>query len=108
VVGTAGGDRHERREMTIVLGSDEVQITDEELTLEALAADPDAPLDADAVPFDPNAGEVTLLPAWYMPVSHRVRRSRRTRLMVALFVLAILAVNGVGLCVTYGHLELPI
>lgn len=87
---------------------DVVSITAEELEAEALAADPDTPLDPDAVPFDPNPGDASLLPSWYMPMPRRVRRSRRTRIVVALVVLSILVVNGVGLCVTYGHLEIPI
>ncbi len=94
--------------MTVDVLFDEVPITDAELEAEALAADPDVPLGADAVPFDANPGQASLLPAWYMPMPHRVRRSRRTRIVVALVVLAILVVNGVGLCVTYGHLEIPI
>jgi hypothetical protein len=91
---------------------DEFLITDEELSALALAADPDAPLDPDAVPFDPHADEAMLLPAWYMPTPHGSRRgarhSRRQRIVVALVVLAILVVNAVGLCVTYGHLQIPI
>ncbi|MEO5901688.1 MAG: hypothetical protein ABIR68_16390 [Ilumatobacteraceae bacterium] len=94
--------------MTVDVLFDEVPITDAELEAEALAADADAPLDPDAVPFDPNPGDASLLPSWYMPMPRRVRRSRRTRIIVALIVLAILVVNGVGLCVTYGHLEIPI
>ena len=88
---------------------DEHPISDAELEALALAADPDAPLDPDAVPFDPyGLGDGTLLPSWYMPVPHRSERSRRTTAVVALVVLAILVVNAVGLCVTYGHLEIPI
>jgi hypothetical protein len=87
---------------------DELPITDEELEALALAADPDAPLDPDAVPFDPNAGDAMLLPSWYMPMPRRVRRSTRARVLVGLIVLAILVVNAVGLCVTYGHLEIPL
>ena len=62
------------------------------------------------MPFDPygRGDGDALLPSWYMPVPHRSRRSRRTTMVVALVVLAILVVNAVGLCVTYGHLEIPI
>ena len=83
-------------------------ITDEELAALALADDPDAPFDPDAVPFDPGAASGELLPSWYMPMPHRSRRSRRTTVGVALVVLAILVVNAVGLCVTYGHLQIPL
>jgi hypothetical protein len=80
------------------------EISDEELTALALAADPDAALDDDAVPFgggadddDPDA----LLPAWYMPRAVRHGR-RRHRLVIAGIIGALLVVNGAGLCVTYG------
>jgi hypothetical protein len=62
-------------------------VTDEELTSLALAADPDAQLDADAVSFwavaGPDAGrEATdqLLPEWYMPpmTGRRLAPARRT------------------------------
>ncbi|MCU1500845.1 MAG: hypothetical protein JWM12_199 [Ilumatobacteraceae bacterium] len=94
--------------MTVDAMLDEPPITDEELEALALAADPDAPLDADAVPFDPYGSAGELLPSWYMPMPRTSRRSRRRSAVVALVVLAILVVNAVGLCVTYGHLEIPI
>ena len=87
---------------------DELPISDDELEALALAADPDAPVDPDAVPFETYGESGWLLPSWYMPLPQGVRRSRRTKFAVALVVLAILAVNAVGLCVTYGHLEIPI
>ena len=47
-----------------------VDVTDEELTAEALAADPDAPLADDAMPFEcgDDAGGSNL-PDWYMPAA---------------------------------------
>jgi len=48
--------------------SDDIEISDEELTLLAMAADPDAELGADAVPLRPEGGFPELLPSWYMPV----------------------------------------
>jgi hypothetical protein len=87
---------------------DPLPISDAELEALALAADPDAPLDASAVPFGVAPDEGLLLPSWYMPAAHRARHSRGTTAVVALVVLAILVVNAVGLCVTYGHLEIPL
>jgi hypothetical protein len=77
-------------------------IGDDELTALALAADPDLQLPDDAVPFE--GGEANgpdLLPDWYMPAPGR-HRSRRARVVLATFVVALVALNVVGLCVTYG------
>jgi hypothetical protein len=79
------------------------EISDDELAAEALAADPDAPIAADAVPFgrplvdDPDA----LLPAWYMPPAVGHAR-RRHRLVIGGLIAALIVVNGAGLCVCYG------
>lgn len=86
--------------------------TDEELTAQALAADPDQLVDDDATPFvlwSPGFGDV--LPDWYMPApaAHPVGAARRRAAVVGGIVIAsLLAVNALGLCVTYGHLELPL
>lgn len=77
-------------------------ITDEELTALALAADPNAPIPDDAVPFGSTDGlAVDLLPSWYMPAPS-LRRSRKRTVVFAGFVFALLALNVMGLCVTYG------
>ena len=78
--------------------------TDEELAREALAADPDQPLPADAVPIrDERDQGPELLPEWYMPRARgRVTPARRA-VGVAL-VAAALIINGLGFCLTYGHL----
>ncbi len=79
-------------------------ISDEELTALALAADPDQPLDADAVPLaDYLAGSFGPLPAWYMaPVM--ARHSGRRRQMIILAVVgAFLLIEAFGLCSTYGQ-----
>jgi hypothetical protein len=85
-------------------------MTDDELAELAMAADPDAPLDPDAIPLrlgDPGAA---LLPEWYMPSTLRADAFGRTRrgrsLVVGGIVAALLLVNGVGLCVTYGFPEI--
>jgi hypothetical protein len=82
-----------------------VVISDEELETEALAADPDAPIDDDAEPFGGPSG-AGLLPEWYMPVSGPIRRTRSRRVVVIGIIVALLAVNGAGLCVTYGIPEI--
>jgi hypothetical protein len=84
-------------------------LTDEELTAMALAADPDAELDEDAVslwdvvPQDSDE----LLPAWYMPSP-----MARTRLLggwrrsvVLLLIASFILINAAGLCVTYGWVQ---
>lgn len=81
--------------------------TDEELTEFALAADPDAPIADDAVPFGVGEG-AELLPEWYMPVpqASASTRSPRRLLAVSVIVAALLIVNGAGFCVTYGFPEI--
>lgn len=82
-------------------------ISDAELATLALTADPDAPIDPDAVPFtlaghDPDG----LLPAWYMPAPQLAARPTPRRVFaVGLVVGALLLLNGAGLCVTYGWPE---
>jgi hypothetical protein len=81
-------------------------ISDDELAALALAADPDAVVADDAVPFradSPRRDEVTtLLPAWYMPRPAASGGGRLRRLVIAGVVGALLVVSGAGLCVTYG------
>ena len=83
----------------------DVEVSDAELTELALAADPDAPIPDDAVPFGHRTSGA-LLPAWYMPVPMGASRSGRMRLTVGLIVMSLLALNAAGLCVTYGVVEL--
>jgi hypothetical protein len=83
---------------------DTVEWSDDELAELALAANPDAPIDDDAVPFGQREGGA-LLPDWYMPVPAGLARSPRKRATVGLIVLSLLALNGAGLCVTYGVIE---
>ena len=82
-----------------------VEITDEELEAEALAAEPHAPIADDAEPFGgrPEAG---LLPEWYMPIGGPIRRTRSRRVVVVGIIVSLLLVNGAGLCVTYGLPEI--
>jgi len=85
-------------------------VTDEELASLALAADPDAQVDADAVSFwavaGPDAGREAadqLLPEWYMPsmTGRRLVRGWRRR-VVLLIIAAFLTIDAYGLCSTYG------
>lgn len=84
---------------------DQEPITDDELAELAMAADPDAPIPDDAVPFgshEPTDGG--LLPAWYMPApSGRPGRGRRA--VFAGLACSLLAANVAGFCVTNGFAE---
>lgn len=86
-------------------------ISDAELSALALAADPDAPIDPDAIPFGARGagtdGESGLLPGWYAPGGILPpSRSRSRRRVVVAVILALVVVNGAGLCVTYGVPEI--
>ncbi len=84
------------------VASEPVALSDEELTRLALAADPDAPIPADAVPFGVADGlGVELLPSWYMPAPS-LRRSRRRTVVFAGLVFSFVVLDVMGLCVTYG------
>jgi hypothetical protein len=80
-------------------------VSEGELERQALAADPSEEIPLDAVPFGVPATGADLLPAWYMPVPQRVDRSFRRVSVLAGLVVALLLVNGAGLCVTYGWPE---
>ena len=81
------------------------ELTADELTAEALAADPDVVVAGDAVPFGVSESE-GLLPEWYMPVGGPVRRTRSRRIVVVGIIVSLLIVNAAGLCVTYGLPEI--
>jgi len=80
-------------------------LSDEELTALALAADPDQPLDEDAVPIDVYLGSSSKpLPEWYMaPVMTRFT-GRFGRAVVLTVASAFLLIEAFGLCSTYGQI----
>jgi hypothetical protein len=89
---------------------DPADLSDDELGVLALAADPDAEVPADAVPLDDLLGTArpNLLPGWYMtaPMSGaRVLRGWR-RQVIYVVIAAFLTITAFGLCNTYGQLHL--
>lgn len=81
--------------------------SDEELTALALAADPVAPLAADAVVWDgAMLHRAGLLPQWYMPTPVASRRGGWPRTVVLIVIIGFLVIDGFGLCITSGFLSL--
>jgi hypothetical protein len=81
-------------------------LTDEELTAQALAADPDVVPDDAAMPFDDGDDDrPMLLPAWYMPVAVRGSSKRWHRVLVSAAIAGFVVINAFGFCITYGLLE---
>lgn len=83
-------------------------LSDEELTALALAADPDQAIDDDAVPlaqYQADFGD--LLPAWYMPAPAASGSRRRNAAVASVVTFSLLFINALGLCITYGRLEVP-
>jgi hypothetical protein len=84
-----------------------VTLSDEELTAMALAADPNAPIDRDAVPWlGGSAAHQSLLPDWYMPSPMAIRHGRGTQFAIIFIVLGFLIIDAFGLCVTSGFISL--
>ena len=89
------------------LADGECDISDEELTLLALSADPEAPLEADAVPLSSYLSQLpALLPDWYMPGPTARRGGRWRTVVVVSVVAAFLVIEALGLCSTFGSLSL--
>jgi len=87
----------------------EDEVTEEELTALALAADPDAPVGDDACCFFDVVGPdaAPLLPEWYMPGVAGAGRLSAWRRSVALVIVAtFLLITAYGLCNTYGDMVL--
>jgi len=81
-------------------------ISDEELSELAMAADPDLPLDDDAVPLDGAWGAAGPLPVWYMPATAVRAQGGKRAVIVGLIIFSLLVVVASGFCVTYGLLEI--
>jgi hypothetical protein len=85
----------------------DTELSDEELTDLALAADPVAPLAPDAVPWNGVASfPQGLLPDWYMPRPTASRRGRTTTVIIVAIVVGFLVIDAFGLCITSGFLSL--
>ena len=82
-------------------------LTDEELAAMAMAADPDAGLAPDAVPWSPGQDDdgVTLLPSWYMPMPRTRARGSWPQAVAAVVVVGFLVIGSCGLCITSGFLS---
>jgi len=80
-------------------------VSGDELVALALAADPDASPDDDAVPVDVYLGsQPSLLPLWYMP-RPLARSGPKWRMAVVLAVVAaFLIIEAFGLCSTFGQI----
>jgi hypothetical protein len=83
------------------------EVTDDELTALALAADPDTPIGDDATSFfditGPAAGR--LLPEWYMPAGAGAGPLTAWRRAVALVIVAaFVLITAYGLCNAYGDM----
>ncbi|MGH9172635.1 MAG: hypothetical protein ACRD0Z_17515 [Acidimicrobiales bacterium] len=85
------------------VGDDDYPFTDEELAELAMAADPEGPLPADAVPIPQYRGSVaTGLPGWYMPPAMARIGSRWRVALVVVIIVALVAIDAWGMCSTYG------
>jgi hypothetical protein len=104
-VGSAGRRHASDRYSRSMPDADVWDVIDEELTAEAMAADPDVIVPDDAVPFGVSEAEGPL-PEWYMPTPGPIRRTRPRVVAVTGLVLSLLIVNAAGLCVTYGWPEI--
>ena len=86
---------------------DDDGIDDDELAALAMAADPDQTVASNAIPIAlPTAAMSDLLPEWYMPAPMSSGRGRARRMVLAAVAVALVVINGVGLCVTYGVAEI--
>ena len=99
---------HDVDNETRTIEVDDFEISDEELTALALAAEPGSPFADDAVPVRSLQAEGDpLLPDWYMPVSaSRARKDWRAVVAIAIAV-GLVLINAFAICVTYGFPEIP-
>jgi hypothetical protein len=103
-LGSEGAVNGSAREAAV---ENDVDITDEELTQLALSADPDAPLDPEAVPLSSYLTQLpALLPDWYMPTPSGRGGGRWRTTVILGVVAAFLVIEALGLCSTFGSLNL--
>ena len=82
------------------------QLTEAELTALALAADPNAALSDDAIPLSMHLAQFAgALPEWYMPPAMARNGSKWRVPVIGTIVAAIVLIEGLGLCNTYGILS---
>lgn len=79
-------------------------LTEDELTAQALAADPDAPLASTARPFRGEELPDAPLPSWYMPPVLPGRSTPARKAVALAIVGAAIVINALGFCITYGQL----
>lgn len=86
---------------------DDDEISDDELVALALAGDPDQPVAADAVPIALGPDSFPgMLPQWYMPATTVARLSGWRSPLVLAVVIALVVIDALGLCATYGQVVL--
>jgi len=87
---------------------DDFEITDEELTALALAADPGSPFADDAVAWRPNGSDDDpILPDWYMPAAASSARGDWRAMVAVAIAVGLVLINAFAICVTYGFPEIP-
>ena len=80
-------------------------IPEDELEALALAADPGAPLDPDAVPIGQYLRTAASpLPEWYMAPPAARRHRGWSRAVILGFVASLVFIEAYGLCSTYGQI----
>jgi hypothetical protein len=79
-------------------------LSDDELCAMALAADPAAPLDADAVAW--TGSPIGLLPEWYMSATLGRSSSRGRRVLATALAVGLVGGCALGLCVTSGWVQI--
>jgi hypothetical protein len=84
-----------------------LDLSDDELTALALAADPSAPIDPGAVPWRGSGDDQrSFLPEWYMPRPMAIGRGRTTKIIIISIIVGFLLIDAFGLCVTSGFISL--
>ena len=83
----------------------DAELTLDELTELALAADPHEHLEPNAVPLAGTSDDFALLPRWYMPAPIARPRSPWCTAVAIFLIGAFVTITALGFCITYGRLE---